>query len=341
MTDQPGRACPKHMTYGPCGGVGPDGACEIGPEPCVFLHDPVVPWPGMPPADAEPGPAGRAFRDLMRRRPVVISGMPAAPLDACSIADTAEVLRGSVDAVLTGDMPAARVQFPPAYHAMLVQERGIPVWAGLNCRDRNRVALEGEVAALAHAGVAGVHCVTGDHTFTGHRPDAAAVFDLESHELVPRARAAGLLVSVAESPAAPPVERRGGRLAQKVRAGAQLCLLQFCGEAQDVAAFIGTARAAGADVPVLPAVPVIVDEYGARVMASFAAAVLPAGLADSVRRADDPAAAGIEAAVCHARELLTVDGVAGVVLNGVAAGGAETLLARSMAAVGRALGAGR
>ena len=48
--------------------------------------------------------------------------------------------------MLLGDHPGARVQFPPSYRALLLRGRGIGVWAGLNCRDRNRVALEGELA---------------------------------------------------------------------------------------------------------------------------------------------------------------------------------------------------
>jgi methylenetetrahydrofolate reductase (NADPH) len=266
--------------------------------------------------------------------------LPTVALDVCSIAETADVLRGTVDAEITGDTPPARVQFPPAYRASLVQQHGLPVWAGVNCRDRNRVALEGEIAALAHADVLAVNCVTGDHTVSGHRPDAMPVFDLEAQELVPLARAAGLLVSVAESPAAPPVAQRPARLAEKVKAGAQICLLQFCGEVEDVAAFVEAARTAGADVPVLPCVPVIDDEYGAAVLASFAAAVLPAGYVESVR-APDPVTAGVEAAVRHARALLTVEGVAGVVLEGVLEPGSGTRLARALAAVGSELRAGR
>lgn len=322
------------MTYGPCGGVGADGHCEVRPEPCVFLGRPVVPWAGDTPGTAPTA----ALLDIAARRPLVVSGMPAAPLSAASITACAERMRGGVDAVLAGDSGVSRVQFPPAYRARLMQDEGLTVWAGLNCRDRNRVALEGELAALAHAGVAAVHCVTGDHPDRGLRPDAAAVFDLEGTELVPLARAHGLLVSVAESPAAP--GHRAARLAEKVRAGAQLAMLQYCGDAADVAAFAAAACAAGAEIPLLPGVPVIVDVEGAQLLASFAAAVLPTGYVDGVLGARDPFIAGVEAALALARALVAVPGVVGVVLAGGTAAGSEALLAEALGVVGRELGAG-
>jgi 5,10-methylenetetrahydrofolate reductase len=302
----------------------------------VFVDGPVVAWTG-PAVSGPVSAAGQRLLAIAARRPLVVTGMPAAPLSAASIVECAELMRGAVDAVLAGDAATSRVQFPPAYRARLIQEQGLAVWAGLNCRDRNRVALEGELAALAHAGVAAVHCVTGDHPVSGLRPDAMPVFDLESTELVPMARELGLLVSVAESPTAPPVARRAARLAEKARAGAQLAMLQYCGEASDVAAFATAVRATGTPLPLLPGVPVVVDRPGAELLASFAGAALPAGFVESVLTAADPYAAGVAAAVGYARELVAVDGVFGVVLAGGVADGAEPVLAAALAEIGRAL----
>ena len=39
--------CPKHMEYGPCGGVELDGSCEVSPARCVFLDLPTVRWHGI------------------------------------------------------------------------------------------------------------------------------------------------------------------------------------------------------------------------------------------------------------------------------------------------------
>ncbi len=210
-------SCPKRMEYGPCGGVGFDGSCEVdAAHRCAFVHRPTVPWSGLDRTTAVgPGPrtaAATATLAALGTRPWIVADLPARALSVASIDGCAAILTGEVDAVLAGDAGSARVQFPPAYRAHLLQRRGLRVWTGLNMRDRNRVAIEGELAALAVEGVAGVHCVTGDHTRTGHRPDAAPVFDLDSTEATALARAAGHVVSVAASPAAPPVDRRAARL---------------------------------------------------------------------------------------------------------------------------------
>jgi methylenetetrahydrofolate reductase (NADPH) len=343
------ESCPKHMTYGPCGGVESDGRCEVSDLGCVFLPDPTVRWPS--PADDTLGPdaaastdistaAGRELVALMQQRPVIVSGLPARPMDASSIAACADILRGNVDAVLSGDSGRARVQFPPSYRAELIRRNGLRAWLGVNCRDRNRVALEGELAALAEAGVAAVHCVTGDHTDTGDRPDAKPVFDLEGTSLVPLARRLGLLVSVAESPASPPVERRAARTVEKQHAGAQLVLPQYSGEVSELADFIAETSAAGGTMPFFPGVPVVIDHEGARVLSSFAAAILPRGYVESILEASDPFAAGVRASVELATRLLGVEGVAGVGAAGGARVGQEEQFARALALIGHELGGG-
>jgi methylenetetrahydrofolate reductase (NADPH) len=335
MTTAP--ACPKAMTYGPCGGVQPDGTCEVAPTPCVFLDGPLPTWSG-PAARATPR-IGRGEAMLARAQAgrLVITGLPARAMDSASLRATARELLGSVDAVLMGDSGRERVQYPPSYRARLVQDEGLVAWPGITCRDRNRVALEGELAALADIGVGGVHCVTGDHTASGHRPDAAPVFDLDSPRLVAIAHAVGLATSVAESPASPPVTQRAARVAMKAQAGADLCMLQYAGEVADVAAFVAQVCAVAPGVGVLPGVPVLTDVAGARLLSSFAAAVLPAGYAERVLAAADPYETGIAAAAALGRELLAIDGVAGVVLAGGPAPGTELAFARALARVAEQL----
>ncbi|MFT4052138.1 MAG: methylenetetrahydrofolate reductase C-terminal domain-containing protein [Microbacterium sp.] len=335
--------CPKSMTYGPCGGVNADGSCEVNPTPCVFLPRPLpVAWGGVAPtSDALAStPAGRELQRIAARRGLVFTGFPTRAMRSDAVGPSADELVGRVDAVLSGDAGRARVQFPPAYRAELIGRTGLRVWMGFNARDRSRVALERELSSLRALGVAGVHCVTGDHTVTGDRPDARPVFDLESTTTIPLSRARGLLTSFAESPAAPPADRRGARVREKQRAGGQLCLTQYCGDADEAAEFVELCRAAGATVPVLPGVPLVVDRDGAALLASFHAAKLPAGYLGRLFAARDVRAEGIRLAIDYGRQLLEVAGVGGVVIAGGARLGEEAAYARDLATVAAELGGG-
>ena len=332
----PVDACPKRMTYGPCAGVTPQGECEIPGVACPFVRGNVPVWDGQAARTDRVTPAGRAFLNLLERRAAIVTDMPGAPVDADSIRTVADALAGSADAVLLGDHGGARVQFPPAYRAMLVRQAGLEPWVGLNCRDRNRVALEGELAALEHADAAGVHAITGDHPVSGHRPDAMPVFDLDSTRLAALARRSGMLVSVAESPTVNPVSERPQRLAQKVRAGAQVCFVNHAGSAEAVGDFIARAKALGADVPFIAGVAVITSLEGARLISEFRNFVLPEGYLEGILKARDPRRAGIAAAVDLGARMLLQPGVRGLNLSSVPAPGREPELARDLAEVARA-----
>lgn len=331
---RPDLQCPKSMTHGPCGGVGEDGSCEVAPVPCAFLPLPTVAWAGPTAVRTTPEPRLLA---LMRQRPVVVADLPAVALDSASLQRAADTVVGTVDAVLLGDHGGARVQFSPTYRASLVQARGLPVWQGLNCRDRNRVALEGELAGLADLDVGAVHCVTGDHTATGDRPDAQPVFDLDSTQLAAAARAAGLLVSVGETPHGPPAERRPHRLVEKVRAGADVCFVNHAGSVQALRSFVEQATDAGADVPFVACVAVATDPGSAAQLRRFTGLRLPEGYLAGIESARDPRRAGIAAAVALAQAYLSVPGVRGVDLSGVPSPGTELTTATALAEIGRAL----
>jgi 5,10-methylenetetrahydrofolate reductase len=285
-------------------------------------------------------PAAADFLAAAAARPVVVADLVAPALSADGVRACAAEIAGFADACLTGDHPGARVQFPPSYRAGLLAGEGVTAWAGINCRDRNRVAIEGEIAACADAGVAGVHCVTGDHPGTGHRPDAAAVFDLDSIELVELAGTVGPLparplCSVAHAPAAPPAAKRLARLLAKVSAGADVVFVDHCGGAGPLADAVAAVREAGFDGLVLCCVPVVTSAGTARVLASFAADRLPAGYLDAIMSAPDPAEAGVAAAVHFAEAVLAVPGVDGVNLSAGAGPGQERHVMRAVAEVSR------
>lgn len=321
--------CPKHMTYGPCGSVRAGGACEVDDIACPFVDLGLVRWSGGAPSTA---PAHELL-DLMQRRRVVLVDLPTSGTDAGVAAATARVLAdaGGADAVMLGDSPWARVQLPPSLWASIVADAGLRPWPIVHCRDRNRVALEAELAGLAAIGAAGVLCVTGAHPVSGHRPDAAAVFDLDSTRLAALARDAGLLVAVAETLAAPPTTMRAARLAEKVRAGAQTAFVHHGGDVDALARFACDAERSGAAVPLLACVPLIVDPGVLPWVERLAGGA--AGLGAVVAAAADPRGTGIAESLRLAEAALAVPGVAGIALGVVAPPGGEGDAVRAAAEV--------
>lgn len=336
--------CPKHMEYGPCGGVRADHACEVGDFRCVFLDMPTVRWAGLDratesgelaspvPSPAHPTSEAVRMRALLASRPVVVADLSARPLSREAMASVGRVLSGRLDAVLAGDSPRDRVQYPPAYRAMLLRQAGLVPWTGLNCRDRNRVALEGELAALADVPTGAVHSVTGDHPRSGGRADAAPVFDLDGVELAALAVAAGHLVSVAEAPAVPPEDRRPARLVEKFATGAEVCFVNHCGGAGPAARFAEQTRALGAVARFVACVPVVLDHSSARLLTSFPSLVLPDGFLEAILSAPDPRRAGIDAAVRMSVEMVEA-GLDGVDLSGGSTDGEDVAYAEALAEI--------
>lgn len=327
------ETCPKHMTFGPCGGVRDDASCELDPRPCPFAQPAaeVVGWPGETPAAATPDSRLLAAAAV---RPVVLTDLTLPPYDPASVRTIVEVLNGSCDAVLVGEHQN-RPDLPPTVMAGLIAQAGGVAWVTLACRDRNRLVLEQELAGLAVAGVDGVLCVTGDGRAQGVRPGVTQVFDLDGTQLAALAREHGHAVAVPEAPAAVPQRLRPARLVQKQRAGAHLAVLNHVATPEEVAAFVAEARGLGLTIPVVAAVAVYTDERSARVLQNFPGLHLDPARVQSVLDASDVRAAGIEAAVQEARALLAVDGIAGVNLSGLASGDGELAGARVKAEIGR------
>jgi methylenetetrahydrofolate reductase (NADPH) len=114
----------------------------------------------------------------------------------------------------------------------------------ISCRDRNRIAIQGDILGGAAMGVANVLCLTGDGVQAGDHPQAKPVFDLDGISLLETARRlrdAGqfesgraltsrpqMFLGAAENPFAPPYDWRPLRLAKKIAAGAQFIQTQYC-----------------------------------------------------------------------------------------------------------------
>lgn len=311
--------CPKRMHFGPCGGVRPDGQCEMRPGPCAF--DDAVPW------------SGPVTHPAVTPAPLILTDFSCTPFDSTDAAATAAILAPSCDAVLVGEHQN-RPDFPPTLMGRLLLDSGLTPWITLSCRDRNRVVLEQELRGLEHVGVDTVLCVTGDGRGYDVRPDVTQTFDLDGPRLVALAASLGMVAAVPETPTAPPVHARPVRLAQKQRAGASLAVLNHVTSPLAVAQFVAAARSAGMTIPVIAAVAVFTDVVSAAVLQGLPGLELDQRVVDDVVHSVDPVEAGIEAAVNEARALLAIEGVEGVNVSGLASGAGTRVGAHIKAEVG-------
>jgi methylenetetrahydrofolate reductase (NADPH) len=131
----------------------------------------------------------------------------------------------------------------------------------VSCRDRNRIAIQGDVLGAAAIGVASVLCLTGDGVESGDHPQAKPVFDIESITLLSMLRkmrdesqfesgrkitgAPRLFLGAAANPFVPPFDFRPLRLAKKIEAGAQFIQTQYCFDIERFRQFMSSVRDLG------------------------------------------------------------------------------------------------
>ena len=127
--------------------------------------------------------------------------------------------------------------------ALMVQQNIEPILQ-ISCRDRNRIAIQGDILGANALGIKNMLCLTGDGVQTGDHPEAKPVFDLDSISLLETASTLknkgtflsgrklenhpDLFLGAASNPFVPPFEFRVFRLQKKIAAGCQFIQTQYC-----------------------------------------------------------------------------------------------------------------
>ncbi len=163
---------------------------------------------------------------------------------AQTVLDRVTCLKDVADAVNVTDGASARVHMSALAAAAIMAREGIEPVLQLTTRDRNRLALQGDVVGAAALGVNNFLCLTGDKMTAGDQPDAAEVFEIDSGALMRQMRdmrdqgtfpsgraiepAPSLFLGAAEMPAVPDDNWPAGRLQAKIDNGAQFFQTQYC-----------------------------------------------------------------------------------------------------------------
>src|SRR5262245_15362142 len=130
------------------------------------------------------------LRNKIRAREFVITAEIVPPLSAAGtkLLHEAEQLKGKVAAINLTDAAAGKTSISSFAAAALLVANGYEPILQVTCRDRNRIALAGDLIGAAAQGIRNLLILKGDDPKGGDQPDAKPVFDLESGQLLALAR---------------------------------------------------------------------------------------------------------------------------------------------------------
>jgi methylenetetrahydrofolate reductase (NADPH) len=164
--------------------------------------------------------------------------------DPQAVYDRALVLASVCDAINATDASGANVHMSSVGVCALLTRAGYEPVMQVSCRDKNRIAIQGDLLGAAAMGVRNLLCLTGDGVQAGDQPESKPVFDLDSISLLRTARilrdegrflsgrvleaAPRFFLGAAANPFVPPLDFRPLRLAKKAEAGAEFVQTQFC-----------------------------------------------------------------------------------------------------------------
>lgn len=205
------------------------------------------------------------FEKLLREGHFAVTSELAPPdsADPEDVYERARVFDGYVDAINATDGSGANCHMSSVAVCSLLTRKGYSTIMQISCRDRNRIAIQGDVLGGAAMGVANILCLTGDGVQAGDHPQAKPVFDLDSTSLLSLVstmrdkghfqsgrkitKAPHVFLGAAANPFAPPFDYRPLQLGKKVAAGAQFIQTQYCFDIERLTRFMDKVRNLGLD----------------------------------------------------------------------------------------------
>ena len=274
-----------------------------------------------------------SFRSLVeqRTRPIVTAEFPSisgGTLD--KVKEEWDRLSPLIDAVNVTDNPAAHAHSSNVSVAIALHNLGADVIMQVVCRDKNRIAIQADIAGASMHGITTICALTGDDVTAGDEPEARRVFDLDGPQLISVATGISrgtflsgrkvadpkeLLVGGVENPFAPPMQTRIKRARMKVDAGAKFLQLQIGYQPELLEEFMAgiVANGTATDAAILPTVILTKAARALSFMNDNVAGIhVPQPVIDRVVNAADPAEESYQLVRESAEHALSLPGVAGI-----------------------------
>jgi 5,10-methylenetetrahydrofolate reductase len=292
------------------------------------LLDPGAPLPLLPGHSSR----GRLERVLRSGKFAVTAELnPPDSADPREVYERALVLSEVCDAINATDASGANTHMSSVGICSLLTRAGYAVVMQISCRDRNRIAIQGDVLGAAAMGVANILCLTGDGVQAGDQPGAKPVFDLDSTSLLETIRTmrdekrflSGRKITVpppvflgaAANPFVPPYDYRALHMGKKIAAGAQFIQTQYCYDVPRLREFMARARDLGFAEKcfILVGVGPLASGKAARWMRSHVPGIhIPDDVIKRLEGAENQKREGQRLCIDLIQEIREIEGVSGV-----------------------------
>jgi methylenetetrahydrofolate reductase (NADPH) len=253
---------------------------------------------------------------------------PPVSTDPAEFLQRAMPLRGLAAAINVTDGAGAKVHLSSLVAAHFLVQAGLEPVFQMTCRDRNRLALQGDLIGAAALGIHNILILAGDDPKLGDQPEAKAVFDLNSRDLMllaARMRAEHRLptgteikgrldfvIGAADVPVDPPADWSPKGLLAKAEAGADFVQTQFCMDVGVVRRYAARLLDLGFRLPILIGIAPIPSARSARWMREkLFGTLIPDATVARLEKAADPKREGSKICVELLQELAEIPGIAG------------------------------
>ena len=296
-----------------------------------FDDEPLIPGEALPvlPGHVSPGRLERVLRAGAFAVTAEIS--PPDSADPHEVYERAALFDGYVDAINATDGSGANCHMSSVGMCSLLTRRGYAMVLQVSARDRNRIAIQGDVLGASAMGVSNVLCLTGDSVEVGDHPEAKPVFDLDSLSMLNMIRkmrdeqcfmsgrkltaAPRVFLGAAANPFGPPQDYRPHRLAKKIEAGTQFIQTQYCFDIEKFKAYMAVVREMGLHerVFILAGVGPLASAKSAEWIRTHVPGVhIPDSVIDRIRGAKNQREEGMTICVELISELAEIEGLHGV-----------------------------
>jgi len=104
---------------------------------------------------------------------------PPKGVEISTMVTNATKVKGNVDAFVVPEMSNAVMRMSALGGAMILQGKGMETVMQINCRDRNRIAIQADLLAAYACGITNIMAVTGEDPSFGDHHQARSVYDID------------------------------------------------------------------------------------------------------------------------------------------------------------------